>query len=269
MLKIGEFAALTGISINMLRNYDKIGLLVPEQVDEENSYRYYSEGQIILANQIHILKELGFGLKEIPKLSHCKDNDVRELIEKKVLEKQNEKKRIEEQIQRMQQTVSNLDRHRDLIFAVKIVSLPARKVVALRANIKNFEEEGLLWEKLERACIENNVKVLNNDYSYAITYNVDFEKSIIDTEVQKTVREIPRELQGISSYEIPPLEAAMVSVKGVYSRVGDISSYVHKYIKGMNYEIREAPTRRYLVSPNDKCDPREYITEYYYPLNKV
>lgn len=29
MLKIGEFATITGISINMLRNYDKIGLLIP------------------------------------------------------------------------------------------------------------------------------------------------------------------------------------------------------------------------------------------------
>lgn len=33
MLKIGEFSDLTGISIHMLRNCDKIGLLKPEQVD--------------------------------------------------------------------------------------------------------------------------------------------------------------------------------------------------------------------------------------------
>lgn len=29
MLRIGEFSALSGISIHMLRNYDKIGLLIP------------------------------------------------------------------------------------------------------------------------------------------------------------------------------------------------------------------------------------------------
>lgn len=48
MLKIGEFATITGISINMLRNYDKIGLLIPEYVDEVNNYRYYNESQIII-----------------------------------------------------------------------------------------------------------------------------------------------------------------------------------------------------------------------------
>lgn len=40
MLKIGEFSTLTGISIHMLRNYDKIGLLKPEQIDRMNNYRF-------------------------------------------------------------------------------------------------------------------------------------------------------------------------------------------------------------------------------------
>mgnify|MGYP000023241084 CR=1 FL=1 len=45
MLKIGEFSKLTRISIRMLRHYDEIGLLVPENVDEFTGYRYYSEEQ--------------------------------------------------------------------------------------------------------------------------------------------------------------------------------------------------------------------------------
>ena len=65
MLKIGEFSALTGISIHMLRNYDKIGLLKPELVDGINSYRFYGEKQIVRASHIQVLKSLGFGLNEI------------------------------------------------------------------------------------------------------------------------------------------------------------------------------------------------------------
>lgn len=41
MLKIGEFSKVTGVSIHMLRNYDKIGLLVPSQIDTQTGYRYY------------------------------------------------------------------------------------------------------------------------------------------------------------------------------------------------------------------------------------
>lgn len=34
MFKIGEFSVLTSISIHMLRNYDKIGLLIPNYIDD-------------------------------------------------------------------------------------------------------------------------------------------------------------------------------------------------------------------------------------------
>ncbi|WP_097028402.1 MerR family transcriptional regulator [Clostridium peptidivorans] len=269
MLKIGEFAALTGISINMLRNYDKIGLLIPEYVDEINSYRYYSESQIIVANRIQILKELGFALKEITMVSSCSDDDIRKLIENKILEKQKEKKRIEEQIQWMRQIINDLGMYSDFVFSVKVTTLASRKVVSLRANLSKFEDEGLLWKRLERKCIENNIKILINEYSYAITHSVDLVNNVIDTEVLRIVSEVPAEAKGLKYYELPPSEAAVVSFKGTYSRISDISSYVHKYIKGMGYEICYAPLRKYFVSPNNECDPNDYITEYYYPLKKI
>ncbi|MDT8718425.1 MerR family DNA-binding transcriptional regulator [Clostridium sp. 19966] len=269
MLKIGEFAALTGISINMLRNYNKIGMLIPEYVDEVNSYRYYNESQIIIANRIQMLKELGFALKEILIISNCSDDDIRELIENKILEKQKQKKHIEQQIQRMHQIINNFGMNSDFAFSVKITTLASRKVVSLRANISKFEDEGILWEKLECKCIENNVKLLNNEYSYAITHSIDLVNNIIDTEVLRIVDEIPEKATGLKYYELPQSEAAVVSFKGTYSRVGDISSYVHKYIKGIGYEICYAPLRKYFISPNNECDSNNYITEYYYPIKKL
>lgn len=269
MLKIGEFAALTGISINMLRNYDKIGLLIPEHVDKINNYRYYSESQIIASNRIQILKELGFALKEITIISSYSDDDIRKLIENKILEKQKEKERIEKQIRRMHQIINDIGRYSDFAFSVKLTTLPLQKVVSLRANISKFEDEGMLWKALERKCIENNVKLLENEYPYAITHNADLVNNIIDTEVLLTVSEVPAEAKGLKYYELPSIEAAVVSFKGTYSRVSDISSYVHKYIKGTGYEICYAPLRRYFVSPDNECDPNDYITEYYYPLKKI
>ena len=56
MLKIGEFAALSSMSIHMLRNYDKIGILVPQYVDEMNGYRYYDKSQLVKANQIYQMR---------------------------------------------------------------------------------------------------------------------------------------------------------------------------------------------------------------------
>ena len=42
MFKIGEFSKLSRISIRMLRHYDEIGLLVPEEIDPWTGYRRYA-----------------------------------------------------------------------------------------------------------------------------------------------------------------------------------------------------------------------------------
>ncbi|MBL8166440.1 MAG: MerR family transcriptional regulator [Anaerolineae bacterium] len=65
MLKIGEFAALTQISVRMLRHYDEIGLLKPSHVDRESGYRYYTLDQLPDLNRIVALKDLGLSLEEI------------------------------------------------------------------------------------------------------------------------------------------------------------------------------------------------------------
>lgn len=61
MLKIGEFSSLSSISIHMLRHYDKIGILCPQHVDAANGYRYYHIEQLVPANQIVSMKNLGCG----------------------------------------------------------------------------------------------------------------------------------------------------------------------------------------------------------------
>lgn len=65
---IGQFAKESGISKRMLRHYEQLGLLIPDSVDEENGYRYYSENQLKQADQIKYLSHLGFTLKEIVNL---------------------------------------------------------------------------------------------------------------------------------------------------------------------------------------------------------
>ena len=42
MFTIGKMASLTGISVQALRYYDKLGLLRPTYVNPTTGYRYYS-----------------------------------------------------------------------------------------------------------------------------------------------------------------------------------------------------------------------------------
>lgn len=62
--RIKEISDLTGVSVRMLRHYDKIGLLKPS-LRSENNYRWYAETDLSKLQQIVALKFLGFELKQI------------------------------------------------------------------------------------------------------------------------------------------------------------------------------------------------------------
>ncbi|GAA1948788.1 MerR family transcriptional regulator [Microbacterium aquimaris] len=65
MLSIGEFARIVGVSVRMLRHYDRLGILVPARVDAHSGYRSYSSAQLPRANQLVALKDLGFSLEQV------------------------------------------------------------------------------------------------------------------------------------------------------------------------------------------------------------
>lgn len=74
MYTIGEISKIVNISTNTLRYYDEIGLLKPSLVKHNNQYRYYSDSQIKDIIFIIEMKQYGFNLTEIKKLSETNDN---------------------------------------------------------------------------------------------------------------------------------------------------------------------------------------------------
>ena len=65
MLNIGEFARLGQVSTRMLRHYDEIGLLRPDQVDAANGYRLYRVGQLERLHRIVAMRDMGFTLEQV------------------------------------------------------------------------------------------------------------------------------------------------------------------------------------------------------------
>ncbi len=65
LMLIGQFAAITRISVRMLRHYDERGLLRPVQVDPRTGYRYYSAGQASTAEIIRLLRSFDMPLNQI------------------------------------------------------------------------------------------------------------------------------------------------------------------------------------------------------------
>lgn len=71
MFVIGQFAQFAKVSVRTLRHYDEVGLLRPARVDGSSGYRYYSADQLVVLNRILVLKDLGFSLPEITRITEA------------------------------------------------------------------------------------------------------------------------------------------------------------------------------------------------------
>ncbi len=65
MLKIGEFARLSQVTVKTLHHYDALDMIKPVHVDPETNYRFYTIEQLPRIHRIIALKELGLSLEQI------------------------------------------------------------------------------------------------------------------------------------------------------------------------------------------------------------
>lgn len=135
MLKIGDFSKLSKISIRMLRYYDELGILVPETINKESGYRYYSPEQLSIAFRIQALRDMQFSLETISDILKAY-NDIENLkrylllrydeMKIEVMEKQSKLKFLENVINRIGKDFDYMK------YNVVIKELPSRYVASLR-----------------------------------------------------------------------------------------------------------------------------------------
>ncbi|MFJ7769014.1 MerR family transcriptional regulator [Streptomyces sp. NPDC097107] len=71
LLTIGAFAARARLSAKALRLYDRMGLLVPDHVDEATGYRYYRTRQTGRARLVALLRQLDMPLAKVAEVVHA------------------------------------------------------------------------------------------------------------------------------------------------------------------------------------------------------
>jgi DNA-binding transcriptional MerR regulator len=79
-LPIGDFSRATHLSIKTLRHYHEVGLLEPSEVDPDNSYRYYSEDQIPIAQVIRRLRNLQMPVAAVKSVVASPDVEARNRV---------------------------------------------------------------------------------------------------------------------------------------------------------------------------------------------
>ena len=92
---IGEVSKICNISKKALRFYDKIGIISPDKISEENNYRFYSRKTLLSVPIIKYFKQMGFKLEEMREFL---EGNTYAAHEKGFRHKIDELKRLEEEI---------------------------------------------------------------------------------------------------------------------------------------------------------------------------
>lgn len=268
MLKIGEFAALSSISIHMLRHYDKIGLLVPQQVDDFSGYRYYGREQLLTANRIISLKAMGFGLEEIKEILPVRQSGIDALLQEKLQSKYRELHKIQEQIRQIQTIMDAQEDEEPYALSVIRKTIAPMWTASLRDSIHAYPEEGILWKRLERLCGESKIRLSPNAPAMAIYHGTDEASGLLDVEV---VLPLDREYPPAGELHvslIPEREAASIVFQGSYSQISLINTVAAEWLEKQHLEIDGLPFMIYHRSPGNCTDDRAFISELCFPVKE-
>jgi DNA-binding transcriptional MerR regulator len=181
MLRIGEFAALTRISIRMLRHYDEIGLLKPAIVDQFTSYRYYTLDQLPRLHRILALKELGLSLEQIATLLNedLPAEQIRGMLRLKQVELQQHIQEEQERLARVEARIRRIEMEGKMPDREAVVKqVPPIRVLSFR-EITN-EVGGQFDLAFGAIGRDGNVKL--NGPAMALYYH-DSDTAELDTEI--------------------------------------------------------------------------------------
>ena len=84
LLKIGELASRTGLTVRILHHYDKVGLLTPS-VRSDASYRLYDRADVAKLYRIQALRRLNLSLAEVAQIIDGEGATLASVVDQQIL----------------------------------------------------------------------------------------------------------------------------------------------------------------------------------------
>lgn len=272
MLSIGEFSNICQVSTKTLRYYAEIGLILPEQVNPENGYRYYSIDQLETMLLINRLKSYSFSLeeiKEILKFNESQDEKLcLQLIEKKqIIEKQVQK--LNQNLKQLNSDINNLKQGKSIMtyledFEIQLVEVPVMYLLSIRKMVnKNdmAQEYSTCFNQLLMKI--NNERLTIQAPPMVLFHSNEFTPLGLDIEFAIPIKE-----HAIGVRDFNPGLCLKTVLHGSYSNLPSIYAKQTKWAENHGYASVDALYEVYVNDPSQVTNEKDLITEIYYPVKK-
>lgn len=234
--RILELANIFNISKQTLIFYHKKGILIPNYIDENNGYRYYSNSQIWDLFMILILKEAGFSLEEIKKYAKPKSLEENidfleekiEDIDKKIEELESSKNKIKDKLV----TLKNLSENIEEKIKIKTIKKFKGYFIKINNSLDDVEIAGN-YEKLKKIATKNGIK----DVIYISVVNLEKYKGEKITPVDQLGIIIPENISIEGEQWIEEKKYVSLTHKTVYNTLYLTYINIFNYTKKAGYDI--------------------------------
>ena len=268
MFKIGEFSALTHISVKTLRYYDETGLLRPMQVDSFTGYRYYSAIQLPRLHRILVLKDLGFSLDQIGTAlrDDVTPQELRGMLMLRKLEQESRVREEQERLTRLEARLKLIEQEPIMSTDVVIKDVAPQWIVSVRDVIANYPAIGGLYPKVV-GQVGNPADL---GLPIAIWHDLEHKEQDVDGEAGFLLKQ-PLAAHGTANmYELGGAKAASYMHHGAFNRMTEAYQNVLRWMEENHYLIA-GPMRElyHHLSQPVRQDDESYVTEIQVPVEKV
>ncbi|WMM26268.1 MerR family transcriptional regulator [Tissierella sp. MB52-C2] len=272
MLSIGEFSNICKVSTKTLRYYAEIGLILPDEINPENGYRYYSIEQLETMLFINRLKSYKFPLEEIKTILESEESQD----EKLYLALTRKKKEIGKQVQEFEKTldqlnndISNLKQGKSIMsylesIDIQLVEVSMMYLLSIRKMVHEYdfaEEYGNCFSKLFRKIADDKLTMIAPPM--VLFHSAEFSPLGLDTEFAIPVKEYVT-----GTRDFYPGLCLKTVLYGSYSDLSSVYTKQREWAEKEGYECNNALYEVYVTDPSQVSKENELITEIYYPIKK-
>jgi len=272
MIKIGDFARLSQVSVVTLRYYDEMDLLKPVRVDSFTGYRFYSADQLPRLNRILALKDLGFSLEQIRLMlaDGLTSEQLRGMltmqrneVEKRLADEQERLRRIEARLRQIE-LEDKMPRY-DVVLKNTPVMLVASRRVTIPTNDQVPQLLGPAYMEVYDYVHQQGAK--DTGPCFALWHS---PADVYENEDAEAIVPIDRRLEGtdrVKVYELPSTQVAAVVHHGEFEDFTQGHAALLDWIDSNGYRI-VGPYREIYIK-HEKSELSDSTTEIQFPVEKA
>ncbi len=187
--KIGDVAKILGISPDLLRYYEKKGVVSPVK-DQSNAYRYYEPWDINFLMDCLWYKNFGFGIDQVARIVAKSDYwDILAMMEEKDQEIESSIHRQELLLRRIRQHLREIRRAKDILEQCDLCYSPEIVRYLNRYNfiydnseeLQDLSHQWLQYMPLTHRCFEigqEDLEHKTDNYAWGFSLSMDYVREL-------------------------------------------------------------------------------------------